>query len=137
MYNIQMYMYMYIHCIQQCTHTCTLYMYMYCVLQSMCSDVCVHVHCTCTCVCSTCVQPSVHQGAVVPDPTADYYLYDRVVNVQPNTVVPFGLRGTVIGIRGGIYSCTNTCSTNCTSSTSSTSCTSITNCTSTLYIVVL
>ena len=46
-------------------------------------------------------QPSVHQGAIVPDPKAEYYLFDRVINVAANTAVPFGLKGTVIGIQGG------------------------------------
>ena len=37
----------------------------------------------------------------MPDPKAEYYLFDRVINVAANTAVPFGLKGTVIGIQGG------------------------------------
>ena len=33
-----------------------------------------------------------------PDPEADYKLFDRVVNVRMGYTVPYGLRGTVIGI---------------------------------------
>ena len=59
--------------------------------------------CTCLCVHSILlsVQPSIHQGSVVPDPKADFQLFDRVVNVASNTAVPFGLKGTVTGIQGG------------------------------------
>ena len=53
-------------------------------------------------------QSSVHQGAVIPDPKAEYFLYDRVINVMPHSAVPFGLKGTIIGVRGGeIYSGTS------------------------------
>jgi 5'-3' exoribonuclease 1 len=45
--------------------------------------------------------PSINQGAVVPDPKAEYFLYDRVINVMPHSAVPFGLKGTIVGIRGG------------------------------------
>ena len=38
------------------------------------------------------------QGALVPDSTATYQLFDRVVNVREGFSVPFGLRGTVVGI---------------------------------------
>ena len=38
---------------------------------------------------------------MVPDPDAEYHLFDRVVNVRESFSVPLGLRGTVIGIKGG------------------------------------
>jgi 5'-3' exoribonuclease 1 len=44
-----------------------------------------------------------HQGNLIPDPDADYYLFDRIINVSTTNAVPFGLRGTVIGIYGGMY----------------------------------
>lgn len=31
----------------------------------------------------------------------EYKLFDRVVNVRENFSVPVGLRGTIIGIKGG------------------------------------
>uniref|UniRef100_A0A8C8DNR1 5'-3' exoribonuclease 1 n=1 Tax=Oryzias sinensis TaxID=183150 RepID=A0A8C8DNR1_9TELE len=37
---------------------------------------------------------------VVPDPDAEYRLFDRVVNIREGFTVPLGLRGTVIGIKG-------------------------------------
>ena len=40
---------------------------------------------------------------MVPDPDAEYRLFDRVVNVRESFTVPLGLRGTVIGIKGGEY----------------------------------
>lgn len=46
-------------------------------------------------------QPSGHQGAVLPDKDATFELFDRVVNVKLNVAVPFGLRGTIIGIHEG------------------------------------
>lgn len=48
-----------------------------------------------------CVQPLEQQHGVVPDPDAEYHLFDRVVNVRENFSVPLGLRGTIIGIKGG------------------------------------
>ena len=42
-----------------------------------------------------------HQGNLIPDPEADYFLFDRIINVSTTNAVPFGLRGTVIGIYGG------------------------------------
>lgn len=41
------------------------------------------------------------QQGVVPDLDAEYRLFDRVVNVREGYTVPLGLRGTVIGIKGG------------------------------------
>ena len=35
---------------------------------------------------------------MIPDANADYQLFDRVVNVRMGYTVPYGLRGTVIGI---------------------------------------
>ncbi|XP_035697172.1 5'-3' exoribonuclease 1-like isoform X1 [Branchiostoma floridae] len=43
-------------------------------------------------------RPVDHQGFLVPDPGADFQLFDRVVNVRDGHGVPLGLRGTVIGI---------------------------------------
>uniref|UniRef100_A0A3P9K831 5'-3' exoribonuclease 1 n=1 Tax=Oryzias latipes TaxID=8090 RepID=A0A3P9K831_ORYLA len=37
---------------------------------------------------------------VVPDPDAEYRLFDRVVNIREGFTVPLGLRGTVVGIKG-------------------------------------
>lgn len=37
----------------------------------------------------------------MPDPDVEYKLFDRVVNVREGFSVPLGLRGTVIGIKGG------------------------------------
>ncbi|XP_050991483.1 5'-3' exoribonuclease 1 isoform X1 [Labeo rohita] len=45
-------------------------------------------------------RPLEQQHGVVPDPDADYHLFDRVVNVRESFSVPLGLRGTVIGIKG-------------------------------------
>lgn len=41
------------------------------------------------------------QQGVVPDPDAQYRLFDRVVNVRESFTVPLGVRGTIIGIKGG------------------------------------
>ena len=46
-------------------------------------------------------QPTLYSGNVVPDPSVDYLLFDRVVNVRDNIAVPFGYRGTVIGVHEG------------------------------------
>jgi len=43
-------------------------------------------------------KPTSYSGNVVPDPSVDYLLFDRVVNVRDNIAVPFGYRGTVIGV---------------------------------------
>ena len=40
----------------------------------------------------------VFRGDVIPDPRTYYQLFDRVVNVKQNCAVPFGEKGTVIGI---------------------------------------
>ncbi|XP_019724925.1 5'-3' exoribonuclease 1 isoform X2 [Hippocampus comes] len=45
-------------------------------------------------------RPLEQQQGVVPDPLADYRLFDRVVNVRESFTVPLGLRGTVIGMKG-------------------------------------
>ncbi|XP_053529543.1 5'-3' exoribonuclease 1 [Ictalurus punctatus] len=45
-------------------------------------------------------RPLEQQHGVVPDPDADYHLFDRVINVRENFSVPLGLRGTIIGIKG-------------------------------------
>lgn len=34
----------------------------------------------------------------MPDPTATFQLYDRIVNVREGYSVPLGLKGTIIGI---------------------------------------
>lgn len=41
------------------------------------------------------------QQGVIPDPDAEYRLFDRVINTREGFTVPLGLRGTVIGIKGG------------------------------------
>uniref|UniRef100_A0A8C9W0Y4 5'-3' exoribonuclease 1 n=1 Tax=Scleropages formosus TaxID=113540 RepID=A0A8C9W0Y4_SCLFO len=46
-------------------------------------------------------RPLEQQQGVVPDPDVEYRLFDRVVNVRESFTVPLGLRGTVIGIKGG------------------------------------
>ena len=43
-------------------------------------------------------QPLANQGSLVPDPEADFRLYDRVVVVKSGYSVPFGQRGTVVGV---------------------------------------
>lgn len=48
-----------------------------------------------------CLQPLEQQQGVVPDLDAEYRLFDRVVNVRESFTVPLGLRGTIIGIKGG------------------------------------
>lgn len=47
------------------------------------------------------LQPLEQQQGVVPDLDAEYHLFDRVVNVRESFTVPLGLRGTIIGIKGG------------------------------------
>lgn len=47
------------------------------------------------------LQPLEQQHGVVPDRDAEFRLFDRVVNVREDFSVPVGLRGTVIGIKGG------------------------------------
>ena len=38
------------------------------------------------------------QGGQIPDQSVQFYLFDRVVNVRHGYSVPFGLRGTVVGL---------------------------------------
>ncbi|XP_034558490.1 5'-3' exoribonuclease 1 isoform X2 [Notolabrus celidotus] len=45
-------------------------------------------------------RPLEQQQGVVPDPDAEYRLFDRVVNTRDGFTVPLGLRGTVVGIKG-------------------------------------
>ena len=47
-------------------------------------------------------QPSTHLGSISPDSDADFQLFDRVLNVKLNASIPFGLRGTIIGIHQGM-----------------------------------
>lgn len=47
------------------------------------------------------LQPLEQQHGVIPDRDAEFRLFDRVVNVRENFSVPVGLRGTIIGIKGG------------------------------------
>jgi 5'-3' exoribonuclease 1 len=44
------------------------------------------------------LKPSPTSGSLIPDQSATYQLYDRVVNTRQGFPVPFGLRGTVVGI---------------------------------------
>ncbi|XP_038673078.1 5'-3' exoribonuclease 1 isoform X3 [Scyliorhinus canicula] len=44
-------------------------------------------------------RPLEQQYGVVPDKDADYLLFDRVVNVREDFSVPFGLRGTIVGMK--------------------------------------
>jgi len=53
------------------------------------------------------LQPSEHLGTVLPDSDVAFELFDRVVNAKLNTAVPFGLRGTIVGIHQGICTCTD------------------------------
>uniref|UniRef100_A0A8C4E932 5'-3' exoribonuclease 1 n=1 Tax=Dicentrarchus labrax TaxID=13489 RepID=A0A8C4E932_DICLA len=46
------------------------------------------------------LSPLEQQQGVVPDPDAEYRLFDRVVNTRESFTVPLGLRGTIIGIKG-------------------------------------
>ncbi|KAL4221730.1 5'-3' exoribonuclease 1 [Mactra antiquata] len=43
-------------------------------------------------------KPSPVSGSLIPDSKATYHLFDRVVNTRQGFPVPFGLRGTVVGI---------------------------------------
>ena len=43
-------------------------------------------------------KPSLFKGGGAPDQDADYFLFDRVVNVRQGFSVPLGLRGTIIGV---------------------------------------
>uniref|UniRef100_A0A8C9ZDM8 5'-3' exoribonuclease 1 n=1 Tax=Sander lucioperca TaxID=283035 RepID=A0A8C9ZDM8_SANLU len=45
-------------------------------------------------------RPLEQQQGVIPDPDAEYRLFDRVINTREGFTVPLGLRGTVIGIKG-------------------------------------
>ncbi|XP_038156395.1 5'-3' exoribonuclease 1 isoform X3 [Cyprinodon tularosa] len=45
-------------------------------------------------------RPLEQQQGVVPDPEAEFRLFDRVVNIRESFTVPLGLRGTIIGIKG-------------------------------------
>ncbi|XP_070562062.1 5'-3' exoribonuclease 1-like isoform X2 [Ptychodera flava] len=38
------------------------------------------------------------QGNLIPDPEADFQLFDRIINVREGYTVPLGLRGVVVGI---------------------------------------
>ena len=44
-------------------------------------------------------QPLDHMGNLIPDPEADYQLFDRVVNVRDGFTVPLGMKGIVIGVQ--------------------------------------
>ncbi len=47
------------------------------------------------------IQPLDTASSLIPDHSATYELYDRVINVREGFSVPLGLRGTVIGISPG------------------------------------
>lgn len=49
------------------------------------------------------MQASSQIGNLVPDPSVDYHLFDRVVNIKDNIAVPLGYRGTVIGVHEGKF----------------------------------
>ncbi|KAL3283158.1 hypothetical protein HHI36_006310 [Cryptolaemus montrouzieri] len=38
-------------------------------------------------------------GNLLPDPSVEVQLFDRIINVRPNHTVPYGLKGTIIGIQ--------------------------------------
>lgn len=44
-------------------------------------------------------KPDLMSGSTPPDPSANYQLLDRIVNIRQGYSVPLGLRGTVIGIK--------------------------------------
>ncbi|XP_072036606.1 5'-3' exoribonuclease 1-like [Amphiura filiformis] len=44
-------------------------------------------------------RPLDHLGNLIPDPEADYQLFDRVVNVRDGYTVPLGMKGIVIGVQ--------------------------------------
>lgn len=44
-------------------------------------------------------KPDLNSGSSPPDPSTNYHLLDRVVNVRQGYSVPLGCRGTVIGIK--------------------------------------
>ncbi len=50
---------------------------------------------------SNSLQPLEASTSLIPDHSATYELYDRVVNVREGFSVPLGMRGTVIGISPG------------------------------------
>ncbi|XP_064610977.1 5'-3' exoribonuclease 1-like [Liolophura sinensis] len=43
-------------------------------------------------------RPVFLHGGIIPDPEVTFMLFDRVVNIREGFSVPFGLRGTVVGI---------------------------------------
>uniref|UniRef100_A0A1A7XG93 5'-3' exoribonuclease 1 n=3 Tax=Iconisemion striatum TaxID=60296 RepID=A0A1A7XG93_9TELE len=45
-------------------------------------------------------RPLEQQQGVVPDPEAEYRLFDRVINIRESFTVPLGLKGTIVGIKG-------------------------------------
>ncbi|XP_030607543.1 5'-3' exoribonuclease 1 isoform X2 [Archocentrus centrarchus] len=45
-------------------------------------------------------RPLEQQQGVVPDPDAEYRLFDRVINIRESFTVPLGLKGTITGIKG-------------------------------------
>ena len=46
-------------------------------------------------------RPTDQFGKLSPDPKAEFFLLDRVINVDKGLTVPLGLRGTVVGIYHG------------------------------------
>ena len=47
-------------------------------------------------------KPETISGSSPPDPSSNYHLLDRVVNVRQGYSVPMGWRGTVIGIKNAL-----------------------------------
>ncbi|CAD5122205.1 DgyrCDS10650 [Dimorphilus gyrociliatus] len=43
-------------------------------------------------------RPSHLRGSEPPDPRAEYFIFDRVINVREGYTVPLGLTGTIVGI---------------------------------------
>lgn len=77
------------------------------IINSIISFFFINFFCTCLLECCFFLQPSEHLGTVLPDGDVAFELFDRVVNAKLNTAVPFGLRGTIVGIHQGICTCTN------------------------------
>ena len=47
-------------------------------------------------------RPTDQFGKLSADPGTEFFLFDRVVNVDKGITVPLGLRGTIVGIHKGM-----------------------------------